>query len=71
MFVALATGQSFAWVSVGTNDPIFVSGVDIQVAFCALGLLEPFQDMFALNPVEAWEVDFDRVVDQGIIPFLP
>ena len=31
--VALATGQSFAWISVDTKDPIFVGGVDLQVAF--------------------------------------
>ena len=29
------------------------------------GLPEPFKDMFALDPVEAWEVDIARVVDQG------
>ena len=52
--VALATGQSFSRVNVETNDPIYVSGVDIQVAFYSLGLPELFQDMFALDPVEAW-----------------
>ena len=46
-------GQSFAWVNVDTHDPICVGGVDIQVAFYAIGLPEPFQDMF----VEWWEVD--------------
>ena len=54
-------------MNVDTNDPIFVSGVDIQVAFYAIGLLEPFWDMFALDFVEAWKVDFARVVDQGIV----
>ena len=61
--VALATGQSFARVNVNTNDPIFVGGVDMQVAFYAVGLPEAFQDMLALDPIEAWEVDFARVVD--------
>ena len=65
--VALATGQSFARVNMDTNDPIFVSGVDMRVAFYAMRPLEAFQDMFALDPVEAWEVDFARVVDQGIV----
>ena len=65
--VALATGQSFALMEVGANDPIFVIGADIQVAFYATGLPEPFQDMFALDSVEAWEIDFARVVDQGIV----
>ena len=54
-------------VDVDTNDPIFVGGVDIQVAFHAIGLPGAFQDMFALDPIEAWEVDFARVVDQGIV----
>ena len=31
--VALATGQSSARVSVDTNDPTYVSGIDFQVAF--------------------------------------
>ena len=38
--VALATGQSFSSVKVYTNEPVFVSGVDIQVVFNATGLLE-------------------------------
>ena len=63
--VALATGQSFARVNVDSNEPIFVGGVDIQVALYAKGLPEDFQKMFALDPIEAWEVDFARVVDQG------
>ena len=50
-----------------TNEPIIVGGVDIQVAFYAIGLPEAFQDVFALDPIEAWEVDFARVVDQGIV----
>ena len=45
--VALATGQYFARINMDTNEPIFVSGVDVQVAFHAMGLPEPFQDMFA------------------------
>ena len=49
------------------NVPIFVSGVDIQVAFHATGLPESFQDMFALDHVEAWEVDFTVVFDQGTV----
>ena len=49
------------------NDPICVIGVDIRVAFYAIGVPDPFQDMFALDPVEAWEVVFARVVDQGIV----
>ena len=49
----------------GTNDPIFVS-VDMQVAFHA-GLPEHFQDTFAPDPIEAWEVDFAPVVHQGIV----
>ena len=65
--VALAKGQSFARVDVDTNDPIFVGGVDIHVAFYAAGLAEAFQDLFALDPVEAWEVDFACVVDQGVV----
>ena len=65
--VALATGQSFARVNVHTNDPIYVSDVDIQVAFYATGLLEPFQDIFAIDCIDAWEVDFARVVEQGIV----
>ena len=36
--VALATGQSSARVNVDTNDRIFVGGVDIHVAFYAIGL---------------------------------
>ena len=63
----LATRQSFARVKVETNDPTFASGADMQVAFYATGLREPFQDVFALDPVEAWEVDFARDVDQGIV----
>ena len=50
-----------------TSEPIFVSRVDIQVAFYAIGLPEPFQDIFALDSVETWEVDFARVVDQGMV----
>ena len=65
--VALATGQSFARVSVDTNDPIYVCGVDMQVAFHTMGLLEPFQDLLALDQVEAWEIDIARVVDRGIV----
>ena len=42
---------------------IFVSGVHVQVAFYAIGLPEAFQDIFALDSIEAWEVDFARVVD--------
>ena len=65
--VALGTGQPFARVNVDTNDRIYVSGVDTQKAFNATGLPEPFLDMFALDPVEAWGVDFARVVDQGLV----
>ena len=64
---AVEPGQSFARVNVDTNEPIFVSGVDIKVAFYALGLPKPFQAMFALDPVEAWEVEFARVVDEGTV----
>ena len=53
------------WVD--ANDPIIVSGVDIQVAFYAIGLPEHFQDMFALDPIEAWEMCFAGVVAQGIV----
>ena len=61
-------------MNVDTNGPMLVSGVDMQVAFYAIELPELFQDMFALDPVGAWEVDFARVVDQVIVdscPFLP
>ena len=53
-------------VSVDTNDSIFASGV----AFCASGLPEPFQDIFARDPVEAWEVDFARAVHQVMVDSL-
>ena len=33
--------------------------------FYAIGLLDPFQDTFALDPVGAWEVDFARGVAQA------
>ena len=33
---ALATGHSFALINVDANEPIFLSGVDIQVAFYAV-----------------------------------
>ena len=57
---------------VDTNDPICIRGVDIQVAFYAVGLPDPFQDMFARDPVEAWEVDVARVVDGALwIPGMP
>ena len=65
--LVLATGQSLARVNADTNDLIFVCGVDIQVAFHDMGLPEALQNMFALDPIEAWEVDFARVVDQGIV----
>ena len=62
---AFVTRQSFARVNVDTNDPIFASGVDIQVAFYSIGPTE----VFAPDPIEAWEVNFARVVDQGIVAF--
>ena len=65
----LATRQSFARVSVDTSDPINAGGVDVQMAFYATGLPEPFQDMFALDPVEALEVVSARVVDWSIVDF--
>ena len=48
--VTHATRQSFAQMNVDTNVPIFVGGVDIQVSFYAIGQLEAFQDIFALDP---------------------
>ena len=46
-------GQSFAQVNVDTNDPIFLSGVDTQVVFYAMGIPEAFRDVFAFDPIEA------------------
>ena len=37
------------------------------MVFHATGLPEAFQDMFARDLIEAWEVDSARVVDQGIV----
>ena len=65
--VALAMEQSFARVNVDANDLIFVCGIDTQVAFHATGPPAAFHNMFALEPIEAKEVDFARVIDQGVV----
>ena len=58
--VALATGQSFARVNVDTNDPIFVSGVDIQLAFYAMATakdnLRPFKMCSHLTSSKRWKL---------------
>ena len=58
----VSTEQSFGRVNVDTNDAIFVNADGTR-------LPEPPQDTFALDPVEAWEVDVARLVDQGILDF--
>ena len=52
--VVLGTGQSFARVSGDTRDPNFVASVDIQVAFHAIGLPEPFHGTRPRRSVIGW-----------------
>ena len=51
--VALATGQSFAAISVDEGPPIAVGGVDIEVAFYAMQLPPSLRSLFGLDPIAA------------------
>ena len=55
--VRLATGQSFAAIVVEGEEPLEVGGVDIAVAFYAMGLPVELQEYFGLPAVRSGEMN--------------
>ncbi|CAK0863277.1 unnamed protein product, partial [Prorocentrum cordatum] len=54
--VSLATGDSFGRLEFEGNEPVHVSGVDIEVAFYSIGLPEELREYFGMEPVCAGAV---------------
>ena len=59
--VRLCTSQSFVEVRADDQEPLFISGVDIEVAFYAIELPEWLRPLFCLEPVAAWRVGVTEV----------
>ncbi|CAK0796309.1 unnamed protein product, partial [Prorocentrum cordatum] len=54
--VSLATGDSSGRLEFEGNEPVHVSGVDIEVAFYSIGLPEELREYFGMEPVCAGAV---------------
>ena len=54
--VKLCSGQAFSELRLDGQGPIFVSGVDIEVAFYAIQLPDWLRPYFCLAPVAAWRL---------------